>query len=137
MFTRRRLHRDDLGWDSYYPPALCWWYFSYSKVSLWSHKQLITLKDLWFNMGMTINTDKTKAMIKNWRKTPIIYYNRKLEEMNSYNYLGIDIHHKLNWNYSIEKRSSYLKIFPSSLYCTVVKYGDASFLENNGEGLSK
>ena len=24
--------------------------------------------------------------------------------MNSYDYLGIDIHHKLNWNYSIEKR---------------------------------
>jgi hypothetical protein len=27
-----------------------------------------------------------------------------LEEVPSYKYLGIDIHHKLNWNYSIEKR---------------------------------
>ena len=27
-----------------------------------------------------------------------------LEEVYSYKYLGIDIHHKLNWNYSIEKR---------------------------------
>jgi hypothetical protein len=26
-----------------------------------------------------------------------------LEEVPSYKYLGIDIHHKLNWNYSIEK----------------------------------
>ena len=24
--------------------------------------------------------------------------------MTSYKYLGIDIHHKLNWNYSLEKR---------------------------------
>jgi hypothetical protein len=27
-----------------------------------------------------------------------------LEEVPSYKYLGIDLHHKLNWNYSIEKR---------------------------------
>ena len=33
-----------------------------------------------------------------------IYDNNTLEEVPSYNYLGIDIHHKLNWNYNIEKR---------------------------------
>jgi len=33
-----------------------------------------------------------------------VYDNINLEEVSSYKYLGIDIHHKLNWNYSIEKR---------------------------------
>jgi hypothetical protein len=33
-----------------------------------------------------------------------VYDNTNLEEVTSYKYLGIDIHHKLNWNYSIEKR---------------------------------
>jgi hypothetical protein len=33
-----------------------------------------------------------------------ILHNNNLEEVTSYKYLGIDIHHKLNWNYSIEKR---------------------------------
>ena len=32
-----------------------------------------------------------------------IYDNRNLEEVTSYKYLKIDIHHKLNWNYNIEK----------------------------------
>ena len=32
----------------------------------------------------------------------LIYDNRNLEEVTSYKYLGIDIHHKLNQNYSIE-----------------------------------
>jgi hypothetical protein len=32
-----------------------------------------------------------------------IYDNNNLEEVTSYKYLGIDIHHKLNKNYSIEK----------------------------------
>ena len=32
-----------------------------------------------------------------------IYDNRNLEEVTSYKYLGTDIHHKLNWNYNIEK----------------------------------
>jgi len=31
-----------------------------------------------------------------------MYDNNNLEEMNSYNYLGIDIHHKINCKYSIE-----------------------------------
>ena len=31
------------------------------------------------------------------------YENIKLEEVYSYKYLGIDIHHKLNLNYSIKK----------------------------------
>jgi hypothetical protein len=33
-----------------------------------------------------------------------VYDNNNLEEVTSYKYLGIDIHHKLNWNYNIEKR---------------------------------
>ena len=32
-----------------------------------------------------------------------VYDNSNLEEVSSYKYLGVDIHHKLNWNYSIEK----------------------------------
>jgi hypothetical protein len=70
-------------------------------------KQLITLKDFFSSMGMTVNTDKTKVMIiKSKRITydTFVYDNNSLEEVPSYKYLGIDIHHKLNWNYSIEKR---------------------------------
>ena len=33
-----------------------------------------------------------------------VYDNSNLEEVSFYNYLGIDIHHKLNWNYNIKKR---------------------------------
>ena len=58
-------------------------------------------------MGMTINIDKTKVMIRKSMKETyanFVYDNRNLEEVSSYKYLGIDIHHKLNWNYSIEKR---------------------------------
>ena len=57
-------------------------------------------------MGMTINTDKTKVMIIKSKDTytNFVYDNNNLEEVSSYKYLGIDIHHNLNWNYSIEKR---------------------------------
>ena len=57
-------------------------------------------------MGMTVNTDKTKNMIIKSKKDTyanFIYENRNLEEVASYKYLEIDIHHKLNWNYIIEK----------------------------------
>ena len=33
-----------------------------------------------------------------------VYENNNLEEVTSYKCLGIDIHNKLNWNYSTEKR---------------------------------
>jgi len=69
--------------------------------------QLIILNDFFSNMGMTINIDKTKVMIIKSNKTPydtFVYDNKSLEEATSYKYLGIDIHHKLNRNYSIEKR---------------------------------
>ena len=33
-----------------------------------------------------------------------VFDNSYLEEVSSYKFLGIDIHHKLNWNYSIKKR---------------------------------
>ena len=58
-------------------------------------------------MGMTINTDKTMAMIIKSNKIPydtFVYDNNNLEEVNSYKYLGIDLDYKLNWNYNIEKR---------------------------------
>jgi hypothetical protein len=69
--------------------------------------QLRILKDFCSNMGMTLNTDKTKVMIIKSNKIPydtFAYDNNNLEEVTSYKYLGIDIHHKLNWNYNIEKR---------------------------------
>ena len=70
-------------------------------------KQLRLLKDFFSTMGMTVNTDKTKVMIMKSKKdtyTNFVYDNSNLEEVSSYKYLGIDIHHKLNWNYSTEKR---------------------------------
>jgi hypothetical protein len=70
-------------------------------------KKLITLKDLCCNMGMTMNTKKTNFMIIKSKRTTcdtFVYYNNNLEEVPSYKYLGIDIHHKRKWNYSIEKR---------------------------------
>ena len=41
---------------------------------------------------------------KNDTYANFVYGNSNLEEVSSYKYLGIDIHHKLNWNYRIEKR---------------------------------
>jgi hypothetical protein len=70
-------------------------------------KQLRILKDFCSNMGMIVNTNKTKVMIIKSNKITydtFIYDNNNLEEVTSYKYLGIDIHHKLNCNYSIEKR---------------------------------
>jgi hypothetical protein len=58
-------------------------------------------------MGMTLNADKTKVMIIKSNKIlydTFLYENNNLEEVTSYKYLGIDIHHKLNWNYNIKKR---------------------------------
>ena len=58
-------------------------------------------------MGMSVNTDKTKVMIIKSKKDTyanFMYDNSNLKEVSSYQYLGIDIHHKLNWNYSIQKR---------------------------------
>ena len=57
-------------------------------------------------MGMIVITDKTKIMIIKSKKDTyanFIYYNRNIKEVTSYKYLGIDIDHKINWNYSIEK----------------------------------
>ena len=50
-------------------------------------------------MGMGVNTDKTKIMILKYKKdtySNFIYDNRNLDEVTSYKYLGIGIHHKLN-----------------------------------------
>jgi hypothetical protein len=58
-------------------------------------------------MGMTINTHKTKIVIiksKNITYDTFIYDNNNLEEVTSYKSVGIDIHHKLNLNHSIEKK---------------------------------
>jgi hypothetical protein len=67
-------------------------------------RKLINLEDFFSKMGMTMNTTNTKVMkIKSKRITydTFLYDNNSLEEVPSYKYLGIDIHHKLNWNYSI------------------------------------
>ena len=58
-------------------------------------------------MGMTVNTDKTKVMIIKSKKDSyanFMYDNNNLEEVYCYKYLGIDIHHKLNEKYRIEKK---------------------------------
>lgn len=70
-------------------------------------KQLRILKDLCSSIGMIINIGKTKVMIIESKKityTNFVYDNGNLEEVTSYKYLGVDLHHKLNWNYNIEKR---------------------------------
>ena len=61
-------------------------------------KQL-RLKDFCSTMGMSVNTNKTKVMIiksKDDTYANFVYGNNNMEEMSSYKYLGIDIHHKLN-----------------------------------------
>ena len=58
-------------------------------------------------MAMSVNTDKTKIMIIKFKKDTyanFVHDNNNLEEVSSYKYLGINIHHKIIWNYSIEKR---------------------------------
>jgi hypothetical protein len=69
--------------------------------------QLKILKEFFSSTCMTVNNDKTKVMIIKSNKITydnFVYDNNILEEVYSYKYLGIYIHHKLNWNYSIEKR---------------------------------
>ena len=56
---------------------------------------------------MIINFDKNKLMIIESKKgtyDTCIHENNYLEEFSSYNFILIDIHHKFNWNYNIEKR---------------------------------
>jgi hypothetical protein len=113
-------------------------------------------------MGMTVNTDKTKVMIIKYNKIPydiFIYENNNLEEVTSYKHLGIDIHHKVNWNYSInkiiiggckdyyglennckstdlwswDKKKLLLRFLLHMLFFMDVKYGDAVSLVNPGE----
>jgi hypothetical protein len=70
-------------------------------------KKLRILQYFFSNMGMTVNTDKMKVMIiksKNITYDTFVYDNNNLEEVPSYKYLRIYIHHKINWNYNIEKR---------------------------------
>ena len=48
---------------------------------------------------MIVNIDKTKVMIIKSNKDiydTFVYNKNKLEEVTSYTYLGINIHHKLN-----------------------------------------
>jgi hypothetical protein len=62
-------------------------------------KQLKILKGFCSSIGMTINTNKTKVMIiksKRITYTNFMYDNNILEEVTSYKYLKIDLHHKLN-----------------------------------------
>ena len=98
------------------------------------------LKDFCSIMAMDINIDKTKILIIKSKKdtyAKFIYDDRNLKEVTSYEYLGIDIHYKLNWNSCEIKRNSFFKLFSSLLSYMVVKYGGAKFLENLGGRLSK
>jgi len=70
-------------------------------------KQLLTLKDFFSSTSLTMNIDKMKVMIIKSNKISyddFEYDNNMLEGVPLYKYLGIDIHHKLKWNYSIEKK---------------------------------
>ena len=56
---------------------------------------------------MIVNIDKTKVMIVKSNQITydnFVYDNNILDEVPLYKYLGIDVHHKLDWNYNIEKR---------------------------------
>jgi hypothetical protein len=50
-------------------------------------------------MRMKIKTNKIKIMIRKFRKvtyTNVLYDNNNLEEVTSYKYLEVELHHKLN-----------------------------------------
>jgi hypothetical protein len=69
-------------------------------------KQHRILKDFFSSSGITMKTNKTKAVIIKSNKITydnFVYENNILEEVSLYKYLGNYIHEKLNWNYSIEK----------------------------------
>ena len=112
-------------------------------------------------MGMIVNTGKTKAMIINSKNTTyfnFMYDNNNLEEVASYIYLIIVLHHKINLNYGFKKRireggklimdlkivvnnwnfgfgirrNSSLRLFPVFLFYMIVKFGAITFLENRG-----
>jgi hypothetical protein len=105
--------------------------------------QLRILKDFCSNMGMTVNTDKTKVMIIKSNKIPydtFVYDNNNLEEVNSYKYLGIiastkgllgdgklimglkTIVNQMNFGVGI-RRNSYLRLLLHLLFFMDVKYG--------------
>jgi len=70
-------------------------------------KQLRILKDFFSRLSITVSTDITNVMIIKSKKVTyanFVHDNIDLEEVSSYKYLWIDIHHKLNRNYNIEKR---------------------------------
>jgi hypothetical protein len=61
--------------------------------------QLRILKDLYSSTSMIAHTNKMKVMISKSKKITydtFIYDNKNLEEVPSYKYCNIDIHHKLN-----------------------------------------
>jgi hypothetical protein len=70
-------------------------------------KQLKILKYLCSSTSMTVNIDKMKVVIIKSKKITcanFVYDNNNLKEVTLYKYLRIDLHHKLNYNYSIEKK---------------------------------
>jgi hypothetical protein len=63
------------------------------------NNQIKILKDLCSSMSMIVNTNKMKFMIVKSKKITyanFMYDNNTLEEVTSYKYLGINLHHKLN-----------------------------------------
>jgi len=55
---------------------------------------------------MLVNFDKAKVMILKSKKITdpnFVYGNNNFKEVNSYKYLGVDVHNKIHWNYNVEK----------------------------------
>jgi hypothetical protein len=62
-------------------------------------KKLIILKEFFSSMGVTIDTKKIKVMViksKMITYTNFMYEINSLEEVNSYKYLNVNIHHNFN-----------------------------------------
>jgi hypothetical protein len=68
-------------------------------------KQLKVLKDFYSTTSMLVKIDETKVIIIKSKKTTyaIFLYDNKLEEVTSYKYLEVDLHHKINCGHIIVK----------------------------------
>jgi hypothetical protein len=105
MFGRSKLYLYYFGWDSYHTTLQ-------SQIVLFArshsdlNKQLKFFKIFALAL-VSVNTDKTKVMTINCKNTicpNFVYDNNNLEGVNWYKCLGVDLHHKLKWNYRVEEK---------------------------------
>ncbi|KAH9307116.1 hypothetical protein KI387_043788 [Taxus chinensis] len=79
-----------------------------SKTAQGLREQLKALELFCQEVGMQVNTSKTKIMIftlkRNERQNVFLFEGSPLEIVNEYKYLGIDFHHKLSWETCKAKR---------------------------------